>query len=160
MRAYRIADRRVPIFDGTDARLTGGRWNSPGRPVIYCAESFAGAMLEVLAHSNLGRVPKTHALVEITIPETVTIETVALETVPGWDAEDQLASRALGDQWLKERRTAVLRVPSLVTRGREHNLLLNPEHSAFQDITAAKPQAVVWDERLFHRASDRGAFPQ
>ena len=36
----------------------GGRWNSPGRRVIYAAESYAGAMLEVLANSNIGRVPK------------------------------------------------------------------------------------------------------
>ena len=45
MRAFRIADRRHPIFDGTGAKLTGGRWNSPGRPVIYAAETFAGALL-------------------------------------------------------------------------------------------------------------------
>ena len=57
MRAFRIADRRHPIFDGTGAKLNGGRWNSPGRPVIYAAETFAGGLLEALVHANLGRVP-------------------------------------------------------------------------------------------------------
>lgn len=151
MRAFRIADRRFPIFDGTGARLVGGRWNSPGRPVIYAAETFAGAVLEVLVHANLGRLPKTHAVVEITIPEALTTEIVAPETLPGWDADDQRVSRAYGDQWLEEGRTAVLLVPSLVTRGREHNILLNPEHPAFKKVIASKPQEVVWDERLFRR---------
>lgn len=152
MRAFRIADRRFPIFDGTGARLVGGRWNSPGRSLIYAAETFAGAVLEVLVHSNLSRVPKTHAAVEITIPETIAVETITSDALPGWDAEDQIVSRSFGDQWLAENRTAVLLVPGLVTRGREHNILLNPEHSEFKSITASSTQDVVWDERLFQRS--------
>lgn len=151
MRAFRIADRRFPIFDGTGARLVGGRLNSPGRPVIYAAETFAGAVLEVLVHANLGRVPRTHAVVEIAIPDAIIIDIVAPKDLPGWDAEHQTPSRAYGDRWLDERRTAVLLVPSVVTRGREHNVLLNPEHPSFKAITASKPQEVVWDERLFRR---------
>lgn len=151
MRAFRIADRRFPIFDGTGARLAGGRWNSPGRPVIYAAETFAGAMLEVLVHANLGRVPKTHAVIEIAIPDTITTEIVSPEDLPGWDAEDQSLTRAFGDQWLDEGKAAVMFVPSIVTCGREHNLLLNSEHPAFKDITSSKPQDIVWDERLFRR---------
>jgi RES domain-containing protein len=152
MRAFRIADRRFPIFDGSGARLIGGRWNSPGKPVIYAAETYAGAMLEVLMHANLGRIPKTHALVEITIPECISIEKLTANELPRWDAEDQFVSRAFGDRWLAECRTAVLIVPSTATRGREHNILLNPEHPDFGKITAGKPQNIVWDERLFQRA--------
>jgi RES domain-containing protein len=149
MRAFRIADRRFPIFDGAGARLVGGRWNSPGRPVIYVAETFAGALLEVLVHANLGRMPRTHALVEISIPDAVGTEVVKPEALPAWAGEDQGVSRAYGDQWLDERRTAVLLVPGIVTGGREHNVLLNPEHPSFQDISCSKPQDIVWDERLF-----------
>lgn len=149
MRAFRIADRRFPVFDGTGARLVGGRWNSPGRPAIYAAETFAGAVLEVLIHSNLGRVPKTHAVVEITIPDQLSVEAVSAASLSGWDAEDQVVSRSYGDDWLEEKRTAVLLVPSAVTRGREHNILLNPEHPEFERITASAPQEMVWDERLF-----------
>lgn len=151
MRAFRIADRRFPIFDGTGARLVAGRWNSPGRPVIYAAETFAGAVLEVLVHANLGRVPKTHAVIEIAIPNEISTETAALEVLSGWDAEDQIVSRSCGDAWLEEQRSAVLLVPSAVTGGREHNVLLNPEHSDFERITASRPQDVSWDERLFQR---------
>ncbi len=151
MRAFRIADRRFPIFDGTGARLIGGRWNSPGRPVIYAAETYAGALLEVLVHSNLGRVPKTHASVEILIPSSIAMESLDDLKLPGWHAEDQIVSRAFGDDWLHTRRSAVLLVPSMVLRGREHNVLINPEHPDFGRIAAREPQDVQWDRRLFIR---------
>jgi RES domain-containing protein len=152
MQAFRIADRRYPVFDGAGARITGGRWNSPGRPMIYASETFAGALLETLAHSNLGRVPTTHAVVEIRIPENIRIESIGPEDLSGWNAADERASRAWGDLWLTEQRSAVLVVPSTVTSGRERNVLLNPEHPDFGQISASKPQPVRWDERLFkHR---------
>lgn len=151
MRAFRIADRRFPIFDGTGARLIGGRWNSPGTPVIYAAETYAGALLEVLVHSNLGRVPKTHAAIEISIPNSIAVESLDGRSLPAWDAEDQMASRAFGDEWLRENRSAVLMVPSAVLRGREHNVLINPYHPQFPRIKTSEPQDVQWDKRLFVR---------
>jgi RES domain-containing protein len=149
MRVFRIADRRYPIFSGTGALLAGGRWNSPGRPVIYASVTFAGALLEILVHANLGRVPKTHAAVEITIPDTLAIESVRGDDFPGWDAEDQIASRAFGDQWITERRTMVLLVPSVLTHGREQNALIDPDHPDFAQISASQPEDVQWDKRLF-----------
>ena len=55
---------------------------------------------------------------------------------------------ALGDAWIREPRTAVLVVPSVVAR-REGNVLINPSHPDFAHIAASAPEAVVWDERLF-----------
>jgi len=155
MRAYRIADRRYPIFDGAGARLAGGRWNSPGRAVIYCEETYAGALLEILVHANLGRIPRAHAAVEVTIPGNVAIESAEPDAIPGWDAADQVASRAFGDEWLASNRSAVLLVPSLVARGHEHNILIKPAHSDFSRIRAGVPREVVWDERLFRARSRR-----
>jgi RES domain-containing protein len=116
---------------------------------IYAAETFAGAVLEILVHSSLGRLPRTHALVEIAIPDEVEVETVRAGALPGWDNNDRIISRAFGDRWLEERRTAVLLVPSVVTMGRERNVLLNPAHPEFKRITPSAQQEVVWDERLF-----------
>jgi RES domain-containing protein len=151
MRAFRIADRRFPLFDGSGARLTGGRWNSPGRSVIYAAETYAGAVLEVLVHANLGRLPRSHGWIEITIPHGVSVETVSAVTVPRWDSQDLSATRAFGDAWLEERRSAVLLVPSFVTRGRERNVLINPQHRQFGAIKASRPRDVAWDDRLFQQ---------
>jgi RES domain-containing protein len=151
MIVFRVADRRFPIFDGTGALLVGGRWDSPGRPVIYAAETFAGALLEILVHSNLGRVPKTHAAIEISIPDRVSVEYLDGLDLPKWDAEDQIASCFFGDDWLTTKRSAVLMVPSAVTRGHEHNVLINPAHPDFKFIMAGEPVDVQWDRRLFQR---------
>ena len=149
--AWRIADRRHSIFDGGGAQLYGGRWNSPGRAVIYAAQSYAGALLEILVHAAIGRVPETLAWIGITIPETVAVEELTPPGLSKWDAEDQRASRAFGDAWLVSGRSAVMLVPSLVTQGIERNVLINPAHADFAAITASRPAEVRWDGRLFRR---------
>jgi len=95
--------------------LHGGRWNSAGQRVIYAAESYAGAMLEVLVHANLSLPPKNHRVVRIAIPTEVKVEALSPLSLAGWDSEDLTAPRAFGDRWLTAARTAVLRV---ITEGR------------------------------------------
>ena len=151
MIVFRIADARHPIFDSTGAMLHGARWNSPGQRAIYAAETYAGAMLEVLVHGNLSVPPKHHRLVRINIPDRIRIETVLPSAVAGWDAEELTAPRAFGDQWLRELRTAVLRVPSVVTQGREYNVMINPLHRQYPMIQATTPEEVHWDVRLFQK---------
>jgi RES domain-containing protein len=151
MIAFRIADSRHPIFDPTGAFLFGGRWNSPGKRVIYAAQTYAGALLEVLVHANLGVVPKTHAAIEIHIPDDLPSETLASRDLEGWASVAPSASRHFGDQWLGEARSAVLLVPSVVLQGREVNVLLNPDHPDFPRIQATAPEPVTWDPRLFGR---------
>ena len=149
MIAYRIADARHPIFDPTGAMLRGGRWNSIGQRVIYSAESYAGAMLEVLVHANLAVPPKNQGVVRITIPGPLNIETVEPYALVGWDSEDLTVSREFGDTWLREMRTAVLRVPSVITEGRENNILINPLRPQFSKILVSEPEHIHWDSRLF-----------
>lgn len=150
LRAYRIADRRHRIFDGEGAASFGGRWNSPGRRVIYAAGSYAGAMLEVLAHTNIGRIPQTQSWIEIIIGSAVKIEELKEGDVRGWDAADQHASREYGDRWYDEGRTAVLIVPSVLA-GPERNFAINQQHPDFVKIRATAPKPVHWDDRLFGR---------
>jgi RES domain-containing protein len=147
-RAYRIADRRHNIFDGEGSAIFGGRWNSPGRRVIYAAETYAGAMLEVLVNANIGRMPKHHAWIEILIGEDVSVEELDARKVRRWDAPDQRASRAFGDQWYDEQRSTVLLVPSTVVHA-ERNIVINQKHAGIRKLRASKPKPVIWDERLF-----------
>jgi RES domain-containing protein len=147
--AFRIADRRHPIFDGTGAMLHGARWNSPGRRVIYAAETYAGALLEMLVHSS-GSVPRNQAYVEIRIPAGLPLEEVAPDDVLLWDSPSFGNSRAFGDRWYDEKRTPVLLVPSVVTLV-ERNVLINQEHPDFVQIRASPPMPVRWDVRLWKR---------
>ena len=149
--AWRIADGRFDAFSPIGASLVGGRWNSPGHGVIYASRSYAGAMLECLAHAGIGRVPRTHVAIEISVAAAVTTERHDESSLPvGWDHADLGVARAFGDAWIRERRTAVLVVPSVVAR-REGNVLLNPQHPEFRMIVASSPEPVVWDARLFGR---------
>ena len=149
--AWRIADGRFDVFSPVGASLVGGRWNSPGLGVIYASRSYAGAMLECLAHAGIGRVPRSHVAIEIAIAATVRVERHDESSLPaGWDHADLPVARAFGDAWVRERRTAVLVVPSVVAR-REGNVLLNPQHADFKKVVAGSPEPVVWDARLFGR---------
>ncbi len=147
--AWRIADGRFDPFSPVGASLVGGRWNSPGLGVIYASRSYAGAMLECLAHAGIGRVPRPHVAVEIAIAEALAVERHDESNLPaGWDHADLRVARAFGDAWIRELRTAVLVVPSVVAR-REGNVLINPQHPDFSGIIAGALEPVVWDARLF-----------
>ncbi|MFM0197967.1 RES family NAD+ phosphorylase [Paraburkholderia strydomiana] len=149
MRIFRIADSRHPVWSGTGAMLVGGRFNSPGRPVIYGALSFAGAMLEVLVHARIGKVPRHHVWVETDVPDDIEVERVEARELPaGWDGPDLQVARYIGDRWIGEGRSAVLVVPSVVARA-ESNVLVNPAHPAAARLVVSAPQPVVWDRRLF-----------
>jgi RES domain-containing protein len=145
--AFRIADMRHAIFDGTGAMLYGARWNSPGRRLIYAAETYAGALLEILVHAS-GDVPQTHGYIQIEIPADLSTEEIAPSDLPHWDSRSFESSRRFGDRWYDERRTSVLIVPSVVTH-LERNLLINQEHSDFGRIRASQPLPVRWDARLW-----------
>lgn len=145
-RAYRICKRTFPILSGDAARYPG-RWNSLGRPVVYAAETFSGAMLEILVHANIGRPPRDLHFATIVIPSEVAIEEFSGAEA---DVADADRSRRFGDVWCEEQRTAVLLVPSVVTRI-ERNLVINPSHPDFGRITASKPERVIWDPRLFQQ---------
>ena len=149
MRIVRIADSRHPVWDGTGALLVGGRFNSPGRAVIYGALSFAGAMLEVLVHARIGKVPRHHVFVLADVPADLPVEQAETGALPaGWDTQDLDIARAFGNRWIDETRSAVLLVPSVVARG-EWNAMVNPAHPGAARLVVTAPQAVIWDTRLF-----------
>jgi RES domain-containing protein len=147
--AFRIADNRSPLLDGSGACRFGARWNSSGRHVIYAGLGFAVALIEKLVRSRLGKVPKDHQFAEIFIPATVAVEEVGTTDVPGWDRRGYAASQAYGDAWYDSGRTPVLIVPSVPAIGLERNVLINQRHPQFRDITHAEPHPVIWDARLF-----------
>ena len=149
--AWRIADGRFDVFSVIGASLVGGRWNSPGLGVNYASRTFSGAMLECLAHAGIGRVPRTQVALEISISGAVAVEWHDEHSLPaGWGDGDLAVARAFGDAWIRERRSAVLVVPSVVAR-REGNVLINPPHPDFEQITPGQPEPVLWDARLFGR---------
>jgi hypothetical protein len=85
--------------------------------------------------------------------ERLSARLVDSQALEGWDAEDMVISHAFGDQWIRQTRSAILSVPSVMTQGREHNLVPNVEHPQFSLISAGPPETIAWDARLFPRST-------
>ena len=150
MRLFRIADLAYPVFDGGGALHHPGRWHSAGRLIIYCGPNISCCRLELMA--NLGRavLRKAYGVVEIEMPDNVSVTTIAASDLPpGWDhPRDHTVSRPIGDVWYDSQHTLLLRVPSVASPG-EFNVLINQEHPEFGRLVASHPKPINWDERTF-----------
>lgn len=135
-------------FSGEGPLRYGGRWSPPGVAVVYCAESRSLAAMEILVHRLGTEVFRASRWVVIAadVPETV------IEKPPrvpeNWQGQSPIpAVQEFGAAWVRERRSAVLRVPSAVVLG-EFNYLLNPAHPDFARIIVGKPELFSFDARL------------
>jgi RES domain-containing protein len=140
---HRLAKAAFIALDGEGARLFGGRWNSPGRPMIYAAASPSLAVLEVLVHLDLtiDLMPDDYGLLAIEIPDDAQIE--RLDHTPP-DAETCLA---IGDDFLARGAALALLVPSVVVP-QERNALINVRHAAMGLARAVSDEAFRLDRRL------------
>jgi len=156
LRLYRVCRAKHARLDGYGAKLVGGRWNSPGRAVVYMTESVSLAILENLVHMAREDFPTGYVVVSATVPELVSVCTEAqlrsieyLHLYPGVTLPLLSAtSQQLGDYWLESGMSAVLKVASSVVPT-EHNFLLNPEHSDFGRIEVDEAILFRFDSRLF-----------
>ena len=148
MIVHRLARLAHAKLDGEGARLAGGRWNSPGRAAVYASSRLSLAALELLVHTDVPLVPPDLVAFEIEIPDTLEVESVALGDLPkDWRQPGHLACRSIGDTWLAEERTAVLRVPSAVVP-EEMNSVINPRHRAATAIHVVGRRKFAFDSRL------------
>jgi len=116
-------------LSGFGSYCAGGRWNSKGWSALYAAESPALAMLETLVHLNLARLPSDMCLTTIEVPDKASVTHVLEKDLPkGWsDDPGPDDVREIGDKWLREGNTLLLRIPSAVSP-HEFNYLINPAH--------------------------------
>jgi RES domain-containing protein len=135
VRVWRLALGRHREVDGEGARLYGGRWNSPGIPVVYTATHVSLALLEQLVHVSPERLPAALRAFAIELPDDASVETAA----PSLSPSDTEACRRYGDAWAVARRSAALIVPSVLVPATldpggigtdERNVVLNPRHGS------------------------------
>jgi RES domain-containing protein len=148
--AWRLVKERFArsAFDGEGARWHGGRWNSPGTRMAYASESVALATLEVLVHLQVSAVLPSYALATIRFPEDL-VEVLDPTLLPAnWrQFPSPPGLHAIGDQWIKERRSAILQVPSAIIPSAS-NFLLNPAHPEFAQTVVEPPEPYEFDPRL------------
>jgi RES domain-containing protein len=140
------APHGAAAFSGTGARLHGGRWNSKGVTVAYASATLSLSALELLVHTDV-KLLSTLPLVACAAswPAGLAVETVdAAALPPGW--RDTPAA-AFGDLWARNRRSAILLVPSAIVP-MERNVIINPHHPDAGLITYAAPEPFRYDPRL------------
>jgi RES domain-containing protein len=149
--AWRIvkAKHAATAFTGEGAAKTGGRWNSRGVAVVYVSGTKSLATLENLVHLNP---PVLFKYVSLDVKfDDALVEMFPVKNLPAdWRAEPPPpGTRAIGDDWVKTARTAILALPSVITG--ETNYLFNLAHPDFKKVTIGKPEPFVFDPRLLIR---------
>ncbi len=129
---WRISRHRD--LDGNGGLRAAGRWHERGFPIVYFAETPAGALLEVCVHTSANDIPPSYTLLEVTVGPGISLETVDVKSLPRDWSENLEETRSLGSQWLRSMRTALLRVPSAIVPSTCNVLLLNPRHEDSKKI--------------------------
>lgn len=146
---YRIvqAEWAASAMTGEGARLFGGRWNPPGIPAVYLAESRALAALEIIVNAPCEVSALAWRILEVEVPDN-RIETVNSESLPGdWQALPSSAgARHHGAHWLQGGGLC-LRLPSAVIP-EEFTLLLNPQHPDAGKLRVSEPKVFRFDPRV------------
>jgi RES domain-containing protein len=135
-------------FDGEGARIYGGRWNSPGKRMVYTSGSLALAALETLVHLDVALpLPRFLAFsLQLSANDIASADLPVSYSLNG-PLPDLTETRRLGDAWLDAGRHLALSVPSAIIP-QEFNLLINPLHPRFTDLVIAPPVAFAVDARL------------
>ncbi len=144
-----VADRHAATaFSGGGARKYGARWSPLGVTVVYCSDSRSLAALELIVNALTGTklVGAPWAVLSAKIPESL-IEQPSRAPDNWRDHPHPRVTQDFGAKWVREQRTAVLRVPSVVVLG-EFNYLLNPAHPDFAKITLGQPAPFDFDTRF------------
>ncbi|MAZ77991.1 MAG: hypothetical protein CMF39_04875 [Legionellaceae bacterium] len=144
------AKHAASAFDGEGARLFGGRWNSPGTPVVYCSDSLALAALETFVHLDDWQTAFELVAIPIILPAKVSVTQLnnhELNTLL-----KQKDRQTIGNQWANDKKSCLLRVPSTIIP-QEDNIIINPLHSDFKQINIGTPQPFSFDTRLVKTAS-------
>lgn len=135
-------------FRGEGARQGGGRFNSPGCPVVYTSESLALAELEILVHLPTSHLLAGYVAFRARLPDEA-VETLDRATLPtNWrESPVPRSVQAVGDAWLHAGASLALRVPSAGVPA-EDNVLINPDHPRVEKVAIEGPFDPDVDERL------------
>ena len=139
--AWRIVrqEHAQSAFSGIGAQLVGGRFNSVGTSVVYAADCYALALLEVRVHVPSFRGMRGRVAFRVEIPADIVKHAQVEDLPPGWQARPvPRAAQHVGDEWTRSGRSAVLVVPSVVAP-HHTNYLLNPEHQDMRACGSARP---------------------
>jgi RES domain-containing protein len=133
-------------LNGRGGILFAGRWHHAGAPVVYLAESPAGALIETCVHTSANDVPPSYTLIKIAGPDLSFDEMKIDKLDRDWPDRVEI-TRELGSAWLKPGSAALLRVPSALVP-ETANYLLNPLHANAKLLQIEDSFVFPFDARL------------
>ena len=145
-----VREKYASSLSGKGAALRGARWNSAGVAMIYTAANRSLAMAEVAVHLTLATLPADYLMMSVWIPDDIEIAEIPIADLPrNWNAfPHPLSTQKIGDGFVGEAKSAVLKTPSVVTQG-DFNYLINPKHPDFSRIRIELLEKFPFDRRLF-----------
>jgi RES domain-containing protein len=149
MRLWRVSNHAD--LSGEGGRRVAARWHERGRPAVYLAEHPALALLETLVHLDVDpdELPSHYQLLTVEVADAVAVEELSEAELARIDWRNgPQDTRMLTEAWFRERRTAVLRIPSVIVPD-AFNYLLNPLHPEAVRASIVARQRVAFDVRLF-----------
>jgi RES domain-containing protein len=148
-RFYRIVQAAwaASAMTGEGARRFGGRWNPPGMPAVYLADSRALAALEIIVHAPCEVTALAWKMIEVEVPDDW-IETVDQCALPAdWRALPSSPGARLHGQHCLLSGVLGFRLPSVVIP-EEFTLLLNPLHPDAGKLRVSEPEVFRFDPRV------------
>jgi RES domain-containing protein len=145
---YRLAIEKFSRdISGTGAKLMGGRWNTPGLPVLYTTENISLSVLEILVNAERQFIPHTYQLLKLNISDNSIYTTIAKEKLKAEWKDDFEYTQWIGSEFLRQKTAVMLKVPSAVI-DEENNFLFNPEHPDFKKLKILSINNFQFDKRL------------
>lgn len=125
------------------------RWSSRGNFVIYTAQSRALACVENLVHRSGEGNNALFKVMLIEVPDSIKVDVLDTKNFKkDWYAIANYGyCQSIGNQWLRDAKTAVIKVPSAVIK-EEYNYLLNPNHQDFKKIKLTGTEPFDFDQRF------------
>jgi RES domain-containing protein len=152
--AWRLTKTKylASTWDGEGARRTGGRWNSAGVRVVYTSATLSLALLEVLVNLQDAGILPAYSAIRTEFEDALVAEVDPAQLPEDWTRYPAPeTTKAIGDRWIADAPSAILRVPSVVVPG-EYNYLMNPEHRDFNLVRMDAPTPFPFDPRLVDRS--------
>lgn len=155
MRIYRIAHREhLQDLRGLGASYeSGGRWNEPGVPALYFAESAAVAMLEMANYLPSPRlVPASYRMGIFELSPNVPIERWSADELPeDWrNFPYPVSTQRRGTDWLLRGEAPCLAIPSsAVPGGLESIVLASPSRLDRTSIHLLQALTELYNPRAF-----------
>lgn len=149
MIVYRISNSDYKgDLSGNGSKIFGSRWNSKGTAVLYTSQYISLSVLEMLVNTNFKDYTIALDLMYIKFPDELPVIEIELKQLKNNWKDDVDYTRFIGDEFIKQNKSLLLKVPSAVIQ-EEFNYLANPLHADFKKIKIIKTKLFWPDERLF-----------